>query len=279
MKYGGLRKGPALLLTAALLAAQASARAQAGGVAKEEETAARAAAAAFAERLQATQDFAAVVPELFAADFMSRRLRGESEGAKGDGAATFMLEGVPALTFERALAEKAGVEDWTRLYVAAANTMHFVFQSLLSRASLEELSDPGRYDPRKLFEVFPPEAVRLLDKNPALANFLTRRHAEVTIKTSEELREAAATLEEVVRLSRPRLEGLLARGAHLGANLRLMREASGRDEVTATLRAAEELGYPRGTRLYRVFAPNGYMLTLVKSGGAFRVVWATLPHD
>jgi hypothetical protein len=281
MKYSGLRSCLAFLLTA-LLASQAAARAAESGLSKEEEAAARATAAAFAERLRATDDFAPVVRELYAADFMSRLLRFEAGGARGAGAETFMLEGIPSLTFERSLADKAEVEDWTRLYVAASNVMHFVFASLVARTRLEDLGDPERSgldDERKLLEVFPPEAVALLGENPTLANFLVKKGADVVVKTPGELREVTATLEEVVRLSRPRLEELLSKGAHLAANLRLMREAARRSEVAALRAAAEDLGYPQGARLYRVFAPNGYELLLVKSGAGFRVVSASMPHD
>ena len=279
MKYVGLKKWPAfaLALTFALTPA-ASAQAPAGGVTKEEEAEARSAAAAFAARLQESRDFAAV-RELYADDFMSRQLKGLSDWAEGMGSKTFMFEGVPSLTFDRSLASKAGVEDWERVRFAADDLMYYMFLSLLAHHRLEDLDDPEKIDQRAILGVVPPEAVRVLDANPAAANFLLKKRSEVVTKTPEELRALAATLEEAVRLTRPRLAGSLAKGRHLDANLRLF--AEGVSGVKVEPAEGEEViaGYPEGTRLFRVLAPNGYSLRLVRQGGAMKIVWAGMPSD
>jgi hypothetical protein len=280
MKHGGLKKGLALALVMTLLpAGAASAQAPAGGVTKEEAAEARATAAAFAERLGGSQDFAAVARELYAEDFMSRQLKGISEWSKGAGARDFMLPGIPSLTFDRALAAKADVEDWKRVRLAADNLLHFMFLSLLATHSFEELGDPDKMDERSLLGAFPPEAVKVLGANPSAANLLVKKESEVVVKTPEELRALAAALEEAVRLTRPRLAESLAKGKHLDANLRLFGEAFSRDEVKLAEGEATVAGYPEGTRLFRVYAPNAYSLLLVRQGGAMKVVWAGLPSD
>ncbi|MET0650539.1 MAG: hypothetical protein ABW208_28350 [Pyrinomonadaceae bacterium] len=279
MKYGRLKKGLAgLLLLSSFLAHTSAARqAPADKVTREEAAEARATAAAFAERLRATQDFGAVARELYADDFMSRQLKSLNDWAGRVQTNTFMLAGVPSLTFERSLAEKAPAEDWRRLRIAADNLLHFMFLSLLARQSFQDLGDPDKYDDRAALGVFPPEAVKVLGANPSLANFLKKQEDEVVIRTPEELRAVAAALEEAVRLTRPRLAESLAQGKHLAANLRLFGEGFSRDEVkTADAVAA---GYPEGTRLFHVFAPNAYNLLLVRQGGAMKIVWAGLPSD
>jgi predicted RNA-binding Zn ribbon-like protein len=162
---------------------------------------------------------------------------------------------------------------------AADNLLHFAFLSLFSTLSFQDLGDPGKYDKGILLGVFPPEAVEALDANPAASNLLLKKGAEVVVRTPGELRALAATLEEVVRLTRPRLAESLAKGKHLEANLRLMSEGLSGGEVGLAAGEAEAAGYPEGTRLFRVFAPNGYSLLLVRQGGAMKIVHAGLPHD
>lgn len=280
MKHGGLKKVLRVALVLTLSPAGAAARqAPAGGVTRGEEAEARATAAAFTERLEATRDFAEVARELYADDFMSRQLKGLSDWSKRAQSNDFMLEGIPSLTFERSLAAKADVEDWKRVRLAADNLFYFMFLSLLANLSPEELDNPEKYDERVLLGVFPPEAVGALKANPALANFLKKEGGEVVIRTPEELRAAAAALEEAVRLTRPRLAESLAKGRHLEANLHTFGEGLARDEVKLAEGEAEAAGYPEGTRLFLVFAPNAYILLLVKQGGAMKIVYAGLPHD
>ena len=280
MKYGGLKRGPALALALTLSLASAAGRQAPGpGVPQAEEAEARAAAAAFAERLQATRDFAAVARELYADDFMSRQLRGLSGRSERARSNVFMLRGVSSLTFERTLAAGAGVEDWKRVRFAADNLYHFIFLSLLANSSFEQLADPRKSDKSAVLAVFPPEAVNVLDANPASSNFLSKKGGVTVVKTPEELRALAATLEGAVRLTRPRLAEWLAKGKHLDENLRLFREGLARDEVKSAGVEAEPAGYPEGTRLYRLLAPNGYSLLLVRQGGAMKIVWAGLPSE
>ena len=278
MKYGGLKVGLALALVLTLASANAAAQGPAGGVTKEEQAEARAKAAAFAERLGATQDFAAVARELYAEDFMSRQLKGLLHRAEGQPPRDFMLQGIPSLTFGSPLASKAGVEDWKRVRLAADDLLHFVFLSMISHHSFEELGGPAGQDVRNILGVFPPEALKVLNANPASANLLMRKGGGVIVKTPEELRALAAALEEAVRLTRPRLAESLAKGKHLEANMRLFKERLAPDEIR-TYDDAEVFGYPKGTRLYILFAPNGYRLVLVRQGGTMKVVWAGLPSD
>lgn len=283
MKRDALKGGLSSALLSILLLAQFGAPARAAqasgrGVTKEEGRRAREVAAAFTDRLIETRDFAPVVRELYAGDFMSRYLKRESAGQARAGSKTFMLEGVPALSFKESLAAHADDEYWPRLYVAAQTFLHFSFLSLYSRRSLKELGGADDLDSQEILDVYPPEVFKLFDSNPTLANFLMKKGPPVDVGTTDELRAVTVTLEEAVRLTRARLDERLAKGSHLAENLRLMKAAAARTKVEL-LTEGEFMGYPPGTRFFKLFTPVGYSLILVEDGGAMKVVWASVPSD
>jgi hypothetical protein len=260
-------------------ASPASAR-QAGRAAmtKEEEREAREVAAAFTNKLADTRDFAPVVRELYADDFMRRYLKHELDAGPHADSASFLLDGVPAISFREALAKRSDSEYWPRFYIAAQTFLHFSFLSLYSKKSLKELGEADDLDERDILDVYPPEVVKLLDSNPTLANFLVKKGRPVDVETVDDLRAVTVTLEEAVRLTRQHLDEHLTKGTRLAENLRMMQAAAAQTEVEL-LTDEEFLGYPKGTRFFKVFAPIGYDLILVKDGGAMKIVWATVPHD
>jgi hypothetical protein len=278
-----VRLTSALLLILLLAQGAVPARARQagrGGVTKEEEREARETAAAFTRRLLETHDFAPVVKELYVGDFMARYLKHESDAGPHSESAKFMLEGVPALSFREALAARGDSEYWPRLYVAAQTFMHFGFLSILSKKSLKEaFGGEGGFDQKDMLDVYPPEAVKVLDGNPTLANFLLMKGRPVDVKTADDLRAVTVTLEEAVRLTRAHLDERLAKGGHLAENLRMMEEAAARTQVELLPLDGDFVGYPEGTRLFKVFTPAFYQLILVKDGGAMKVVWASVPSE
>lgn len=285
MKRDVSKAGLSFVLLQCLLLAQfampaRAAQAGRGGVTKEEERAARETAAAFTRRLIETHDFTPVVRELYAGDFMARYLKNELDAGPHSESVSFMLDGVPTLSFKEPLAVRGDSEYWPRLYVAAQTFLHFGFLSLLSRKSLKEaFGEQATFDPKDMLDVYPPEAVRVLDGNPTLANFLLKKGRPVDVKTIDDLRAVTVTLEEAVRLTRARLDERLAKGTHLAENLRMMEEASARTQVELLPAGAGFLGYPEGTRFFKVLTPVFYNLILVKDGGALKVVWASVPSD
>jgi hypothetical protein len=247
-----------------------------GSLTKAEETEARAVAAGFADRLFETHDFGAVVREFYVEDYMPRYLRSQYEARRGSDS-SFMLEGVPSLSFNRRLAARAEDENWPRLFVAAGNMIHYGFARLLSLKSLEELSDPEKLKEEEMFGAYPPEAVKILDANPALANFLKKKGAPVEVKTPEELRAAAEGMEEAARLTRASLGKRVRESATLKRNIAMLKTASERMGVSL-IDDAEAFGYPKGTRRFKVFAVS-YDLILVKEDGRLKVIRATVPED
>jgi hypothetical protein len=260
-----------LLLTQSVAAGQSSG----AGLTKEEQREAREVAAAFTDRLIETRDFAPVVKEFYVADFMTRFLKSADMEGK-----TFMLDVVPSLSFKPSLAARTDSEYWPRLYVAANNILHFGVLSIFSKKTLEEFSDPDKFDERDMLDVYPPEAVKLLDDNPILANFLKKKGNEVVVTTPEDLRVVTTTLEEAVRLTRARLNERLAKGTHLTRNFRMMRVAAARTKVSLLPSDDDSMGYPKGTRLFEVFVPITVCdLILVKEGGSMKVVRASITDD
>src|ERR1044072_4523580 len=82
-----------------------------------------------------------------------------------------------------------------------------------------------------------------------------------------EVMEARASA--LARLSSSRL---------LEENMRLLKSAESKLDGSP-VEDKEAFGYPKGTRIFRIFASAGYELFLVKEGGALKVAWATFPHD
>lgn len=127
-----------------------------------------------------------------------------------------------------------------------------------------------------MFGAYPPEAVKILDANPTLANFLKKKGAPVEVKTPEELRATAEGMEEAARLTRASLGKRVREGATLKRNIAMLKTVSERMGVSL-IDDAEAFGYSKGTRLFKVFAVS-YDLLLVKEDGRLKVVRATVPE-
>lgn len=249
-----------------------------GRVSKEEEAEARVVAAAFVDRFFETQDFATVVDELYVSDYMARFLKSQHAAQERSPDSTFMLEGVPSLTFSSRLAARDDDELWPRLFVAANNFMHYGLVSIMSRKSLEEMSDPEKVSESDLLAAYTPEALKVLDANPSLANFVKKERDEVDVKTLGELRAVTESMEQAERLTRAGFAVRAPATATLEHNLAMLKALPAREEVSL-MTHAEEFGYPEGTRLYKVFAPPTYDLVLVMEGGRMKIVWAFVADD
>lgn len=279
MKRGLLRVVLVCALMLTFVSPRVAAAQGAGGrVTKEEEAAAREVAAAFLNRFYETHDFATVVDELYVYDYMSRYIRSQQPAEKDTPDSTFMLEGIPALFFDRRLAAHPDDPLWPRLFVAANNYMHYGFVSTLSRKTVEEMSDPEKVSEADMLAAYPPEAVKVLEANPTLANFTEKEGGPVDVKTLEELRAVTEGMEEAERLTRASFNVRVPATATLEHNLAMMRALPAREDVSLVA-DAEEFGYPEGTRLFKVFAPPVYNLILVRDGGRMKIVWAFVAED
>ena len=247
-------------------------------VTKEEEAEAREVASAFFERLFETHDFAAVVGELYVSDYMPRHFRSRLAVNERAADSTFMLDGVPSLSFDSRLAAHADDEHWPRLFVAANNFMHYGFVSMFSRKDMEEMGDPEKIADADMLAAFPPEAVEVLGANPSLANFIRKKGDDVDVLTLEELRAVTEGMEKAERLTRAGFDERVPATEKLERNLAMLRALPAREDVSLVA-DAEAFGYPEGTRLFRVFAPVCYNLILVREGERLKIVWAFVADE
>lgn len=279
MKRVRLRVVLVCALALAFVPPRAAAAQGAGGrVTKEEEAEAREVASAFFDRLFETHDFATVVGELYVSDYMPRYFRSLHAANERAKDSTFMLDGVPSLSFNNRLAAHADDEHWPRLFVAANNFMHYGFVSMFSRRDVEEMGDPERIADADMLAAFPPEAVGALRANPSLANFIRKEGDDVEVGTPEELRAVTEAMEEAGRLTRAGFAERVPATDKLERDLAMLRSIPAHEEVSLVA-DAEDFGYPEGTRLFRVFAPVCYDLILVREGGKLKIVWAFMADE
>ena len=239
---------------------------------EQEAREARELALVFTERLLKTRDLSSIVRELYVEDFMRRQLEELSVSRGGGEPDDFMLDGIPALSFKRALLAHPEHEYWTRLYVAAHTFLHFGMLSALSKDGPPDVSEQG------VRAMYPPEAVRLLGTNPTLANFLVKRGDYVDVSTLEELRAVTETLEEAVRLTRAHLDKHLPlKLPKLEAALAELRREPQALPVEPFPVEGGFMGFPPGTRFTSVLTPIGLNLVAARHDGKLKIVMSHLP--
>lgn len=238
---------------------------------EQEAHEARELALVFTERLLKTRDLSSIVRELYVADFMRRQLEESKKSRGGAAPDDFMLDGIPALSFKRALLAHPQNEYWTRLYVAAHTFLHFGMLSAFSEGGPPDVSEQG------VRAMYPPEAVRLLAANPTLANFLVKRGDYVDVGTLEELRAVTETLEEAVRLTRAHLDkSLPLELAKLEAALAELRRNPQALPVEPFPVEGSFMDFPAGTRFTSALTPIGLNLVAARHDGKLKIVMSHL---
>lgn len=215
---------------------------------------AREVAAEFIKRMQETRDVAAL-KDLYVDDF----LRPES--------------GLPSLSvFGSSISQRtdvwAGVErrEWERLYAAQLNLRYYMALYYLANGRNILTHEPT------MSEVCPPEVVALLDANPLLA--VKSPDRKYKIETPEELRSVLTTLERATVLMRDRF------GKHSPEEAERYREnvrawMAKEPEEPVYIQTGERRGFPDDTRFFRLrTSPEIFDLTLVRTGGGMKIVWA-----
>lgn len=274
MKRKGLKVCAAAFAVLVLLpqAGVAAAAAQRRDAPTEQEAReARELALVFTERLLKERDLSSIVRELYVEDFMRRQLEELKKSRGGAAPDDFMLDGIPALSFKRALLAHPENEHWARLYVAAHTFLHFGMLSAFSKGGPPDVSEQG------VHAMCPPEAVRLLAANPTLANFLVKRGDYVDVSTLEELRAVTETLEEAVRLTRAHLDkNLPLKLPKLEAALAELRRNPQALPVEPFPVEGSFMGFPAGTRFTGVITPIGLNLVVTRHDGRLKIVMSHL---
>jgi hypothetical protein len=206
-------------------------------------------ARAFARRLEQTRDFAPLVREFFAPDYLGGYLR--------DPAADWLVP------LGRETAARASRAELRRFHTAALNAAYLGGAYLNGRnlASPVEPADEGA--------LLPPDVLRLIESHPYTARFgrggTGYEHLSETIDGVERLRVYTDLLERVGELFRKHADAG-------GRRRRVVWEETWRADAPR-VRVCERacLGLPAGTKLYEVGVPV-FRLQLAEIDGALKVV-------
>ncbi len=235
----------------------------------------------FTTRLGDTLDFKIAIHELFIGDAAAHYLAREKQRQSQLGASNVTLSS--GLFVDAALLEKAAPDDWLRLYAEANN---FLMLGII-HASLRNI-DFGDVKP---FDLYPPSVRELLDTNPLLRNLIQKKSELRTLKSADEMRSAAATLEQANKAMRAILPArvdieatvmrLVMRSLAGGRRLTPEEMDNGRANLLKPrldITNSDYFGFPKGTRMIWISSFAMMDLLLVRVDGKLRIVW-TQPID
>jgi hypothetical protein len=227
----------------------------------------------FMKRLGETLDFEIVMNELFLPDAVERFLAAEKRKAAQDKQPYVFLG--PGMFIDTNTLDTASVSDWRRLHVATANFLLLGFVRMVRSGDLQ--TSPASF--------YPQPVANLVNRNPLLRNFIQKKNITRPLKSGDEMRSAAATLEQANTTLRkdvpptPNLEQLVIRTAMRAAS----KQGAFTEQDFARVRSKmisveiadrEMLGFPKGTRLIMAMTLSAQVLLLVRSGDALKIAWA-----
>jgi hypothetical protein len=214
-----------------------------------------------------TRDLAPVVRNLYFGDFVEHYKKFRTEDLSTHPVDLYFA---PGLDYNSRLLTEADSEDWRRFYVATNNFLLIGFMS-----ALKNYSDDAPHIQIK--EIYPSSVVKLLNKNPNLANMIVRKERLRALGSVEEMRAATATLEQAVAIMREKRKGqpVIVDKDEL---VRLIKEDElfkPRLEVTDQ----NDFGFPKGTRLLFINTPLGLKLMLAREHGHLKIFWTEIMAD
>ena len=223
---------------------------------EQESREAREVAAAFLSRMQKTRDIAAL-KDLYVDDFFRRRLESK-EGSPGDCGSH--------LSFGTNLKAEADPRQWERVYAAQVNSNYFKALYYLANGENILTHEPA------MSELYPPEALALLDASPFLAEKSPDRKYKV--ESLEEFRSVLATLERVAALMRERFaQSPPEQSERYRENVGAW--AAEEPEEAVYIQTGNWSGFPKDTRFFRLRTwPQLFDLTMVKTTEGMKLVWA-----
>jgi hypothetical protein len=231
----------------------------------------------FTTRLGDTLDFNVAVHELFIGDAAAHYLAREKQWQSQLGASDVTLSS--GLFVDAALLEKAAPADWLKLYAEATN---FLLLGII-HASLKNVD----FEDVKASDLYPPSVRELLDTNPLLRNLIQKKSELRRMKSAEEMRSAAGTLEQANKVMRAMLPArvdvektvmrLVMRSLAGGRRLTPAELDAGRASLLKPRLKISEydyFGFPKGTRMIWISSFAMLDLLLVRVDGKLRIVWA-----
>jgi hypothetical protein len=223
----------------------------------------------FTLRFAETKDLAPVAKELYFDDFMARYVK--SRASNPDFNPAIDVYFAPGLVYDSRLLTTATVADWQRLYLAVNNFLLFGFIRGMKKA-------PKDADDVKAGDLYPSSVFRLLAKNRNLENMIVRKGAQPPLSTPEEMRDAAATLEQA--------NAILRQESGSKPLLKVNREELAKmlgpdDFFKPQLEVFDEtyFEFPKGTRLLFINTPLGLRLMLARDGNKLKIFWTEIIAD
>jgi CBS domain-containing protein len=237
-------------------------------VTSAEEQEAREVAIRFTIRFAETKDLTPIVRDLYFSDFVERYKKFKTKDLNAHPVDLYFA---PGLDYNSRLLTEGDSKDWRRFYVAANNFLLFGFISALKNYS-NDAADV------KATDVYPSGVIRLLNKNPNLANMIVRKGGPMAVGSVEEMRAATATLEQAVTIMRERQKG---KPPVIADKEELVRVIKGDEFFKPRLEVTDEsiFGFPKGTRILFMKTPLGLQLMLAKDDSQLKIFWTEIIAD
>jgi len=220
----------------------------------------------FTLRFAESKDLSPIVKDIYFSDFIERYKKFK---LKDLSTSSVDLYFEPGLDYNSRLLTNGRSEDWQRFYIAANNFLLFGFIS-----GIKNYSDNADI---KATDLYPSSVIKLLDKNPNLANMIVKRGRSKAVSTAEEMREATATLEQAVAIMREK---------HGKSPLKidskeLVKVIKGDAFFSPHLEVIEGefFDFPKGTRILIIKTPLGLQLMLARDRNRLKIFWTEIIAD
>ncbi len=229
---------------------------------KVEEKEARDLAVQFTLRFTETQDLSPIIRDLYFRDFVERF---KSSKTKDQPRKPADLYFAPGLDYNSQLIV-ADSKDWEDFYVATNTFLMLGFLSALAGQS----DDTANIKPSDLY---PSEVIKLLDKNPALANMIVRKGMGKAVATVGEMRAATATLAQAATIIRQK-----SRPPQITNKEELIRILMTDELFGPRVEVLDEsfFGFAKGTRVLFIKTPLGLQLLLARDGDRLKIFWTEI---
>jgi hypothetical protein len=250
----------------------------------------------FMKRLDETGDFSSVIDEMYVEDFMDRYLRQQILEGKESAPSSSVYFG-PGIEYRRDLLKLATKEDLRNFYIAFNNLIYQFMITGLNKHADDLLNGREWGDEWMDEKVIPPNAIALLNKQPALKGFFRhdtgkpgesdpsgRSQSDAAeqerwpkpIETLEELQSVTETLQEALRLLIKEHGDHLPRMTERGKSaLEVVRlKKNGVMEPMMEITDKEFLGLSPGTRIFKAPTPFLFLLIVAEVNGKQKIIWA-----
>lgn len=223
----------------------------------------------FTERFLETKDLAPLLSEFYFSDFIDRYKKFQSQKDRQSAKNLF----VSGLLFDSKVIAEGSSEEWKRFYISAHNFVLLPLVAMLKNAK----DNPGREDDFDVVKFYSPSVVDLLNKNPNLADVIQKKGDYKPVATAEELRNATATLEKALAITRKKQSNSLV----LKIDDKKLTKIFEEDYFKPEIEFADdgEYNFPKDTHFIFIKTPIFMQLMLARDKDKLKIVYATLNYD